>query len=501
MSTLMVKVAKPTAAKLFKDFHAAVQAGKKTVSEVRKGLEDASEDGVFEPDEEEVRRNSRGRARFSTADAEDAERRPSAPASKAATKANVRDVLAKAVQTNPNRLYEQPQFAGAGPEFSEKLKVYQDLNDGLLFCRAMLHNGDETFDVRASKRWPLYQQLGGEIASKILTPGGSGTGAEFVPTVLSSNMIELYRQQLRLASLIEHITIPKGTGSYDLPLEGADVDPFLSSGAADDDPASSSNAIKARTPATAKVTFSPKGLKMRLLVNSEATEDAIFDLLEYLRKKGVQGLVEGTEGAIVNGDTTSTHRDSDVTAADDYRKAWDGLRDLTNAEAKYALVTADAGKLKGVHFVNLRTKFGKFGDDPTRIVNVVSAIGAAHLTADPNFMTIDKMGPNASLITGQVGSVLGSPTVVSSKVRNNLNNSGDYDGSTTNKTIAISFHRDCFALGDKRAITVESEKDIQTDKWIVVVTMRADFKRIQAEASLERNVGVITGVLTTAAFS
>jgi HK97 family phage major capsid protein len=491
-----VKVKAPTFAKLFKDWSERVQKGGKTTGDALKAFEDAEADGLLEQ-EEEARPQQRARTRFSTSDPAEA---GGTGATKAVSKTAIKEVLSKAVQTNPTRLHETPEFAGQGNEFAEKLKVYQDLNDGLAFCQAMMHRENEPFDVRSSKRWPLFVKLQREISSKILTPGGSGTGAEFVPTIMSSTMIELYRQKLRIAGLIEHIKIPQGTGSYDLPLEGADVDPYLSSGAADDDPSTAANVIGTRTPATAKVTFSPKGFKVRLLVNSEATEDAIFNLLDYLRKKGVQSLVEGTEGAIVNGDTTGTHMDADTTGATNYRKAYDGLRKLTNAEAKYALVTADAGKLKGLHFVNLRTKFGKFGDDPSQIVSVVSPIGAAHLTADSNFMTVDKIGDKASLLTGQVGMVLGGPVIVSSKVKNNLNNSGVNDGVTTDKTIAISFHRGCFALGDKREITVESMKDIQTDKWIVVVTNRHDFKRLQAEASLERNVGIITGISTVAAF-
>lgn len=495
-----VLVKAPQFAKLFSDLSKKVQDGKITIGQSRKHLEDASADGLDAPTESSGRHtDSRGRQRISFHDQDDAGR-AQAPASKS-VRQGVRDVLLKAVDAHPERLDEIPEFAGSGQELAAKVAMFQRLNDGLLFASAMIrHDDGSPFNPRDSKYFQPMQRLAKEIASKILTTTGSGTGAEWIPTMLSGQMVELYRTQLRLAGLVERFTIPRGMGTWELPIEGADQDPYLANGASDDNPASSSNAIKARTPATSSVAFTGVGMKVRLLVNTEATEDSIIDMVDYLRRKGIWSMMNGTEGCLINGDTTATHMDSDVTASDDYRKAWNGLRDLANSEAKLSLPSADGGKLKGLHFVNLRTKFGKYGDDPSRLVNVVSHVGAAHLTADPNFTTVEKMGSQASLITGQVGVVLGSPVVVSSKVRNNLNNSGVYDASTTDKTIALTFHRDCFALADKRQITVEAEKDIQTDKWIVVVTKRDDFKRIQAEASGERNVGVLLGIDTTATF-
>ncbi len=502
MPPVLVKA--PSFAKLFGDLSKKVQAGKITVGESRKHLEDAQADGLHEqPQGVQRHTDSRGRQRVSFHDPEDADRQ--APRKDKSAAVLRREILSKALDVNPQALEEEPQFVGCKDLTPAKVQMFQKLNDGLLFASAMIRNDDGSpFDPRSSKYWGALQRLAGQVVggvdSKILTTTGSGTGAEWVPTVLSGQMIDLYRTQLRLAGLVEHFTIPRGVGTFELPLEGADVDPYLSNGAADDDPADSTSAIKARTPGTSKVSFTGVGMKVRLLVNTEATEDAVIDMVDYLRKKGIQAMLNGTEGALVNGDTSGSHMDSDITASDHYLKAWDGLRDLTNSEAKVLLPSADGGKLKGIHFVNLRTKFGKYADDPSRLVNVVSHIGAAHLTADDDFTTVEKMGPNASLITGQVGVVLGSPVVVSSKVRNNLNNSGVYDGSTTDKTSAITFNRDCFGLADKRMITVEAEKDIQTDKWIVVVTKRDDFARIQAEATLERNVGSLLGIDTDVRF-
>jgi HK97 family phage major capsid protein len=502
MGTVLVKA--PTLAKLFGDLSKKVQAGKITVGESRKHLEDAVDDGLHEqPQGAQRSTDSRGRQRVSFHDPDDADRSQQKAAVSPVKRK--REILSKALDVNPDQLEEVPEFIGCKELSPAKVRAFQKLNDGLLFASAMIRNDDgSSFDPRTSKYYPalqkLAQQVVGGVDSKILTTTGSGTGAEWVPTVLSGQMIDLYRTKLQLAGLVEHFTIPRGVGTWELPLEGADVDPYLANGAADDDPADSTSAIKARTPGTSKVSFTGVGMKVRLLVNTEATEDAVIDMVEYLRRKGIQAMLNGTEGALINGDTTASHMDSDITASDHYLKAWDGLRDMTNSEAKVLLPSADGGKLKGIHFVNLRTKFGKFADDPSRLVNVVSHIGAAHLTADDDFTTIEKMGPNASLVTGQVGVVLGAPVIVSSKVRNNLNNSGVYDGSTTDKTIAITFHRDCFGLADKRMITVEAEKDIHTDKWIVVVTKRDDFARIQAEGSLERNVGLLLGIDTDVKF-
>jgi len=49
--------------------------------------------------------------------------------------------------------------------------------------------------------------------------------------------------------------------------------------------------------------------------------------------------------------------------------------------------------------------------------------------------TVDKYGQFATVLNGELGKIDGIPVIVSEKIRENLNASGVYDGTTTTKTL------------------------------------------------------------------
>ncbi len=373
-------------------------------------------------------------------------------------------------------------------------KMMQDLHDSFAFCA----NQIDGWHPSTSKHFRSYETLVGQLVSKILTTqsGGTstGTGGDFIPKTLSGNLITLFRQSLLLASNISHLTMP--TSPWNLPLEGADVDPYLVAETTSDVMPLEANAIPTRTPATSKVTFTASGLKVRAYVSVESTEDSIINMIEYLRMKLTESIAQGVEDALVNGDNTSTHQDSGVTSANDHRKAWQGLRQLVNAEASF-----DRGNtaLTAMAFVSIFNKMGKFSS-PGSNVCVASNTGEAQLLGDSNLTTLDKLGSRATLLAGQVGAIFGRPLVISPKVQVNLNASGVQDEVTEDRSIALCYHRPSFAMGDRRNVTIESAKDIEMDRWVIVVTWRGDFQRLQAETSGNRNVGQLYNLSTSASF-
>lgn len=482
-----------TAPELVANLHSQVRSGALPRGAAQKRAQRAErEDRVFSRfAEEDARDRASARRRPSPIepDARQAKRRPGEASPKL-----MRKLYQGLVETMPGEdvyLIED--------EDTKLHKAFQDLHDGLIFCKANIKG----FVPQESKYWRKYQNLRARLTQKILTTQGggtgTGTGGDFIEDTLSAQLVPLFRQALNLSQNFEHFDMP--TSPFTLPLEGVDVNPyFVPEGTDELLGTSSADVAPVRTPGTGAVTFSAKSFKMRGNIGDEASEDSIIPLVPFMRNKLMQGQAEGFEDVLINGDSTSTHQDSDVTTSTDHRKGFDGLRFLTNSTAK-----RDNGTdlLVSLEFLNIFVKMGKFSQTVTDTMVVVSPVGHTHLIGDANMITVEKLGPRATLLTGQVGTVFGRPLVLSGKVREDLNASGVYDGVTTNRTIALVVHRPSFMIGDRRRVTLESARDILTGKTVVVTTVRVHFKRVQSEVTTPsaRNVGLIFNINTAKTFT
>jgi hypothetical protein len=136
--------------------------------------------------------------------------------------------------------------------------------------------------------------------------------------------------------------------------------------------------------------------------------------------------------------------DSDVTAADDPRKTWSGLRKLCPAGTKTDGANA---VLTSAMLTTNRKKMGIYAVRGDQAVHLVSIAGYNQLVADSRFVSVEKYGPAVSLIPGELGRVDGVPVVPSEQIRQDLNASGVFDGVTTSRSIAITVNRRAYVLG------------------------------------------------------
>ena len=380
-------------------------------------------------------------------------------------------------------------------------KEFQMLHDGLVFLK--LKNRD--YSIGRSTYYPRYKELRDQIVSKILTTGGTATGAEFVPDLLSGELVTRFRQMLKLASLMRHINMPKSP--FTLPVAGADTISYLGAQATDELTGShSADDFGQRTPATADVTLTAISLKVRSTLAAEAEEDSIIPMIPFIRDVLAEANANSIEDALLNADDTSTFQDTKDVAgntigATHHNRAWQGLRALALTSGN----TFDMGNiaLTAAAIMNVFKNFGKFAENPQDSLIVNSNIGNAYLLTDDKVKTVSELGNKATIVTGQIAEVYGIPIVLSGKMPSNLNASGVNDDSTTDRTGSVVFHRNSLAVGDRRAMTIKSAEDIITDKTLVVTTWRGDFKRINPEETtpVARNVGYIFNVSTTASIT
>lgn len=333
--------------------------------------------------------------------------------------------------------------------------------------------------VQHLKSWERFTSEAGDF-KKALDTATSGGGSEWIPTGFSNDFYHLVRVNGALNSNFRTITMP--TNPYKVPVQiGALVTTKHAEQTADTGQTKISVADSVNI--TSALTFTAVGHGAKVLVSKEMEEDSIIPVLPMLRNEIVRALVEGREDAVINGDTTGTHQDSDVASAgaDHRAKMFKGLR-------KYAIASSyktDISTLTTTALRTLRRNMGKFGVYPDNMMLVLSPSAYVQVLDLTEVRTVQNLGNMASLITGQLASFDGIPIVVSDLLRQDMNASGVYDGVTTTKTGAIMVNRNVWAIGERRNATVNlySELYAESDQDALIVKERIDFEPVYPSAS------------------
>ena len=115
-----------------------------------------------------------------------------------------------------------------------------------------------------------------------------------------------------------------------------------------------------------------------------------------------------------------------------------------------------------------------------------------------NFRTLDKLGPNATLLRGQLGAVEGIPVIVSEQMK-----LADTDGKVTdagngtNTGRLLIVNRSQWRVGFRRELAIETDRDIQKGQNIMVISMRLAFSERSGTRSSATHTALqynITGV-------
>jgi HK97 family phage major capsid protein len=307
-------------------------------------------------------------------------------------------------------------------------------------------------------------------ALQAMDSGTTAEGKEFVPTDLSASLIERVNASLLVAQLFPYVDMP--TSPYEIPAfaitrtrGGLHAEQTADTG---------QTKIKKITPASRKVTLTAKKFAVEVILSKELEEDSLIPMLPFLEQELVDYISADIEDSTINGDTAGTHQDSDVTTADDPRKQWDGLRKSLLLGAK---VDAANAALTSAMLRKNRQNMGRYGIRSDQLAHLISIWNYIDLLGDANVVTMDKYGPRATVLTGELAKVDGVPVIASEYVRPDLNASGVYDGTTTNRSIALTVNTRGFLYGSRREMSVQvlNELYAESDQDAIIVTNRRAF--------------------------
>jgi hypothetical protein len=301
-------------------------------------------------------------------------------------------------------------------------------------------------------------------------------GTEWVPTGIGASLHEKVRAVGKIAPLFSRIDIP--TNPWKWPIEGGDATAYRIGEPTGDN----ESKMTASTPGTVATTFDAEIFGARTLFSRSLDADSAVVMVPFLRMKLVKAFVDAEEKAILDGDADGTHMDADVQAigSSDARTAWDGLRKKALAQTVVTATTSTVANLAA-----LRAGMGKWGLDPADLAFIVGVSAMHDLLADTTLLTLDKFGPHATILNGQIGSVYGIPVIVSEHVREDLNASGVQDGITQTKTYNLCVNRQQWVMGQRMALDVEVDDSLYRESFqrVMVAFQREDFASIASAAT------------------
>lgn len=193
-------------------------------------------------------------------------------------------------------------------------------------------------------------------------------------------------------------------------------------------------------------------------ISEEEEEDSLIALMPIIRDAVVRRMANASDIAILRGQASGV---TDPIA---------GLTSIAATDTN-VLATADqpsigAGDRITVDMLGkIREKLGIWGLNPMDVVYVVSSEGYYDLLADPDFRTMNEVGTQASILTGQIGSLMGSPVLVSTS----------FEAKGAAKTFAIAVNKRNFMTGTLRGLTSERDYSVEDQTTVLVSTRRMGF--------------------------
>lgn len=318
----------------------------------------------------------------------------------------------------------------------------------------------------------------------------TGEGLDWVPTGIGATLHEKVRAAGKVAPLFARITIP--TNPWKWPLEAADMTAYRVAEPLGD----TETKFTPSTAGTGATTFDAEIFGARGLFSKSLDADSAIAVLPYVVNKVSQAFADAEEKAILDGDTDGTHQDSDIGASTtEAVTAWDGLRKkgLAETPSDAANVIPTLALLR-----TARALMAKFGISPAELAVIVGVASYHNLLKDADVRTVDKFGPSAIVLNGQLAAVDGIPLIVSEHVREDLNAAGVHDAVTTDRTYAAVVNRGEWAIGQREGIDVEVDESIyrETFQRLVIGFMREDFQNL-ADVSTNDDVAILFNLAKT----
>ena len=208
------------------------------------------------------------------------------------------------------------------------------------------------------------------------------------------------------------------------------------------------------THALKEITLNAYKVATNEYVAFEEEEDALLAIMPVIRDAMVRRVARAVDRAMLRGAGSGA----------------DPVKGLAEYDASSAVTLdiSDATKLTVALLRSMRRDLGAWGLDPAELVYIVSTDGYYDLLDDDNFLTVDKVGTQATLLTGQIGSVANTPVLVSA----------EFADKAAGAVGAICFAPGNFLVGNQRGLRVDTDDLVETQRRVMVASLRTGMTQV-----------------------
>jgi len=223
---------------------------------------------------------------------------------------------------------------------------------------------------------------------------------------------------------------------------------------------SSTSAGNNATHALKEVTLSAYKVATNEYTAYEEEEDSLIAIMPVIRDGMIRRIARAVDKALLRGaDTTGDPIKGLASAAGSSTQT--GITNTTTA------VTV-------ANLRNMRKQLGVWGLDPADVVYIVNSSVYYNLLEDTVFQTMNQVGPQATLLTGQIGQIGNSPVLVSGE----LGDPSATAGTTFANVGAICVAPGNFVVGNQRGLRIDTQELVETQRRVMVASLRTGFVQV-----------------------
>jgi HK97 family phage prohead protease/HK97 family phage major capsid protein len=193
-------------------------------------------------------------------------------------------------------------------------------------------------------------------------------------------------------------------------------------------------------------------------LNYEEEEDSLLIIMPIIRDAMVRRLARAVDKAYLLGAGAGA----------------DPVKGLATYHATSTVTPTNTGVATIANLRTLRKGLGGWGLDPAEIVYVVSTEVYYDLLDDTSFQTMNQVGPQATLLTGQVGQIGNSPVLVSAEFPSKAG--GAASGSANIGAICLAPAN--FMAGNQRGLRFDTQELVETQRRVLVGSLRTGLAQI-----------------------
>lgn len=311
---------------------------------------------------------------------------------------------------------------------------------------------------------------------------------EWIPVNLSRDYVESIWLPLRIAPLFRSVVMT--SPSFKLPYVGGRARAALMGQTTTLADFNTQQALTSQR-TSSDITFTAKKLGVQQGYSDEIEQDAIVPTTMIIMESIRDAMGASIEDAALNGSLTANNLDNAVGGSEKWvlgtqasalgRDAWNGIRIGTQTACK---VDTD-GVLTAEMFRTGRKKMGRYAAETEKLVWIMSINSINDVMNLPEVITVDKYGPGATILRGEIGQIDGIRIIVSEFVYTDLATTGLYTGAGNTRTAMYLVYLPAYAFGDRKAMRIEQDRQIVSQSNVVVGSMRLDFQDLQGSETTE----------------